>query len=60
MTFNGRGGPADTTEWYLAALNSHGNSKFRLLLTPVRIVCANTQSAAIAGAQHSFGIPQHQ
>jgi Domain of unknown function (DUF932) len=56
MTFEDRDGSADRTDWYLAALNSHdGNSKFRLLLTPVRIVCANTQSAAIAGARHSFG-----
>jgi Domain of unknown function (DUF932) len=41
---------------YLAALNSHGSSKFRLLLTSVRMVCANTQSAAIAGAKSTFGI----
>ena len=57
MTFHGRDGSADTTEWYLAALNSHdGSSKYRLLLTSVRIVCANTQSAAIAGAKSTFGI----
>ena len=57
MTFHGRDGSEDTTEWYLAALNSHdGSSKYRLLLTSVRIVCANTQSAAIAGAKSTFGI----
>jgi hypothetical protein len=32
------------------------SSKFRLLLTSVRIVCANTQAAAIAGAKSTFGI----
>ena len=57
MTFTGHDGTPDTTEWYLAALNSHdGSSKFRLLLTSVRIVCANTQAAAIAGAKSTFGI----
>lgn len=41
----------------MAALNSHdGSSKFRCLITPVRIVCANTQSAALAGAKSSWGI----
>ena len=57
MTFEGHDGSKDRTDWYLAALNSHdGSSKFRLLLTSVRIVCANTQAAAIAGAKSTFGI----
>jgi phage/plasmid-like protein (TIGR03299 family) len=57
MTFTGRDGSADRTDWYLAALNSHdGSSAFRLLLTSVRIVCANTQAAAIAGARSSYSI----
>jgi phage/plasmid-like protein (TIGR03299 family) len=57
MTFEGRDGSKDRTEWYIAALNSHdASSKFRLLLTSVRIVCANTQAAAIAGAKSTFGI----
>jgi phage/plasmid-like protein (TIGR03299 family) len=57
MTLQGRDGSKDRTDWYLAALNSHdGSSKFRLLLTSVRIVCANTQAAAIAGAKSTFGI----
>ena len=57
MTFDGSDGSKDRTDFYLAALNSHdGNSKYRLLLTSVRIVCANTQSAAIAGAKSTFGI----
>ena len=57
MTFEGRDGSLDRTDWFLAALNSHdGQSKFRLMLSPVRIVCANTQSAAIARARSTFGI----
>ncbi|WP_082993361.1 DUF932 domain-containing protein, partial [Mycobacterium sp. 1245111.1] len=57
MTFEGKNGVSDRTEWFLAALNSHdGSSRFRLLLTPVRIVCANTQSAAIGAARACYGI----
>ena len=57
MTFTGHDGTPDRTEWYVAALNSHdASSRFRLLLTSVRIVCANTQAAAIAGAKSSYGI----
>jgi len=45
-------GSQDRTEFYLAALNSHdGSSAWRGLITPVRIVCANTQSAAIGSAK---------
>jgi phage/plasmid-like protein (TIGR03299 family) len=56
MTFEGRDGSKDRTDWYLAALNSHGSSKFRFLVTPIRIVCANTQTAAIEAAAASWGI----
>jgi phage/plasmid-like protein (TIGR03299 family) len=57
MVFDGRDGTKDRTEFYLAALNSHdGSSAFRFLVTPVRIVCANTQSAAIGSARASFAI----
>ncbi len=43
-------GGVDRVELSIAALNSHdGNSAFRLLVTPVRVVCANTQAAALAG-----------
>lgn len=57
MIFDGRDGSQDTTEFYLAALNSHdGSSAWRALLTPVRIVCANTQSAAIGSAKATFSI----
>ena len=45
----------DPVGLYLAACNSHdGSSAFRLLVTPVRIVCANTQAAAISRAKASL------
>jgi phage/plasmid-like protein (TIGR03299 family) len=57
MIFDGRDGSQDQTVFYIAALNSHdGSSAFRLLVTPIRIVCANTQSAAINRAKASFSI----
>lgn len=41
----------------IVALNSHdGTSAFRLLITPVRVVCANTQAAALANHSASFAI----
>jgi phage/plasmid-like protein (TIGR03299 family) len=53
MTFSGR----DSIDLYIAALNSHdGSSAFRLIVTPVRIVCANTQAAALARARGTFSI----
>jgi phage/plasmid-like protein (TIGR03299 family) len=57
MIFDGRDGSQDQTVFYIAALNSHdGSSAFRLQVTPIRIVCANTQSAAISRAKASFSI----
>ena len=48
---------ADRIDLNLVALNSHdGSSAFRFLVSPVRVVCANTQAAAIAGARSSFSI----
>lgn len=57
IVFDGRDGSKDRTELYLASLNSHdGSSKFTFLVTPIRIVCANTQSAALRDAKASWGI----
>lgn len=50
-------GAIDRTEFYLAGLNSHdGQGAYRLMVTPVRIVCANTQGAAIRAAVSSWTI----
>lgn len=47
----------DNIEVNLAALNSHdGTGSFRLLVTPTRIVCANTQAAAMRDARASYAI----
>ncbi|MDP7706905.1 DUF932 domain-containing protein [Mycobacterium sp. TY815] len=57
IVFDGRDGTQDRTDLYLAALNSHdGSSRFTFLVTPVRIVCKNTQSAALRNAKASWGI----
>ena len=40
----------------LREVDNDGSSAFRFLLTPIRIVCANTQAAAIARAKASFAI----
>ncbi|GGM09508.1 DUF932 domain-containing protein [Nakamurella endophytica] len=50
-------GGVDPLDVYLIALNSHdGTSAFRLLVSPVRVVCANTQAMAIRRAQSTFSI----
>lgn len=50
-------GGSDPVDTYIAALNSHdGRSAFKLIITPIRIVCANTQAAALRAAQSSFTI----
>lgn len=47
----------DVTKLYLVALNSHdGSSAFRFLVTPVRVVCANTQAAALGQKVSSFSV----
>jgi phage/plasmid-like protein (TIGR03299 family) len=50
-------GGVDAVRTNIAALNSHdGTSAFRLLVTPVRVVCANTQAAALAHHRASFSV----
>ena len=40
-------GGTDLVDLNIAALNSHdGSGAFRILVTPIRVVCANTQAAA--------------
>jgi phage/plasmid-like protein (TIGR03299 family) len=48
-------GGMDRVDLYIAAFNSHdGSAAFRIVVTPIRVVCANTQRAAIRGARSSF------
>ncbi|RYV50984.1 DUF932 domain-containing protein [Pengzhenrongella frigida] len=50
-------GGTDRVDLNIAALNSHdGTSAFRVLVTPVRVVCANTQSAALRDHVSSWSI----
>jgi phage/plasmid-like protein (TIGR03299 family) len=50
-------GGTDQVDVNIVALNSHdGTSAFRLLVTPVRVVCANTQTAALANHSASISI----
>lgn len=50
-------GGVDPIDLYLVALNAHdGKQAFRLLITPVRVVCANTQAAALRNHRSSLAI----
>lgn len=48
-------GGRDEVRMNLVGLNSHdGSSAFRFLVSPIRVVCANTETAAIASARASW------
>lgn len=50
-------GSADQTDLYLIVANSHDGSKaIQAMISPVRVVCANTLNFAINQAQQSFKI----
>lgn len=50
-------GAKDVTELYLAIFNHHdGNGALRALITPVRVVCANTWRMAESAAQSTVSI----
>ena len=50
-------GGVDPVENYIAAINSHdGSMSFTLMVTPVRIVCANTMNLAFENKSHIFRI----
>ncbi len=47
----------DDVELYLAAMSSHdGSAAWRVIVTPVRVVCANTQRLALHRARASYAI----
>lgn len=48
-------GGVDDVDLYLAGLNSHsGRRKLQVLTTPVRVVCANTERAALGNHRSSY------
>lgn len=50
-------GGEDRVDLYIIATNSHdGSSKFEFLVSPVRVVCQNTLTAAYREAKSRFGI----
>jgi phage/plasmid-like protein (TIGR03299 family) len=56
LTLEGSEG-SDDIELYLAAMSSHdGTTAWRVIVTPVRIVCANTQRIALNTARASYSI----
>lgn len=50
-------GGVDPVDTYIAAVNSHdGSMAFTLMVTPVRVVCANTLNLAFGSSSHQFRI----
>lgn len=48
-------GGVDDVDLYLAGLNSHtGRRKLQVITTPVRVVCANTERAALGNTKSSY------
>lgn len=54
-------GGTDRVDLYIAGINYHdGTGSFVLLATPIRVVCANTQAAALRNFQSKFVIRHTQ
>jgi phage/plasmid-like protein (TIGR03299 family) len=50
-------GGIDKVQPYIIALNSHdGTMAFQFLISPVRVVCANTQAVAMKSAKSRFSV----
>lgn len=57
ISLGGTDGTPDNIDIYLAALNSHdGMAALNAIITPVRIRCKNTETAALRQAKASFSI----
>lgn len=55
MNFTLPDGTVDETDLYFAAMNRHdAGGSFKVITTPVRVVCRNTQSAAIHNAKSTW------
>lgn len=52
---------ADSSNLYIVAVNSHDGSKsFKVLVTPVRVVCTNTVNMALKSAVREFSLRHTQ
>jgi len=50
-------GGFDAVDQYIVAMNSHdGTSPLKFMVTPIRVVCANTLTAATKSARSSFSV----
>lgn len=50
-------GGVDRIDNYIAAVNSHdGSTKFTVMVTPVRVVCANTMNLAFRNHTHKYTV----
>lgn len=50
-------GGVDQVDTYLSVVNSHdGSTGFRAIVSPVRVVCANTLNAAVSSAKQSWTV----
>lgn len=50
-------GGVDRVDNYIAAMNSHdGSTKFTIMVTPIRVVCANTMNLAFKNHSHKYTV----
>jgi phage/plasmid-like protein (TIGR03299 family) len=57
MEFTGAAGVRDPFNLYITALNSHdGSGSFKVIVTPVRVVCANTECAALSNVASKWAV----
>lgn len=57
ISFTAPDGSTDATDMYIAVLNNHdGGGSLRAIVTPIRIVCANTQAIAEGMAKSTVAL----